>query len=94
MIEKLIETKTPSVYSDKVFNYSQRYEETKFKALDELISLHSHCRDYAMAYSGLSDYVSYHFPATSKDRTIYRQKVDKKPSVGIYIFPMKGNKDE
>lgn len=94
MIEKLVETKTPSKYSDKVFNYAHQYEETEFETLNELIDYHENCEDYAIAYSGLHEYVSYHFPATTQNRTIYRQKCDQKMQVGIHIFKIQKDKEK
>ena len=90
----MIETKTPNKYSEKVFNYSYFYEETEFKTLDDLIKFHSDCEDYGIAYSGLSNYISYHFPATAKGRTIYREKIDYKPSIGILIMNLKSKRKE
>ena len=89
MIEKLVETKTPSAYSDKVFNYSYHYEKTEFENIDDLIKFHSDCEEYAIAYSGLSEHVSYHFPAHTKGRTIYRTECKEKMGVGIYTARIK-----
>lgn len=89
MIEKLVETKTPSIYSDKVFKYSYHYEKTDFQNIDDLIKFHSDCKDYAIAYSGLSDHISYHFPAHVKGRTIYREEFKGKMGIGIYTLRIK-----
>jgi hypothetical protein len=91
VIEKLIETKTPSKYypDGKIFKYSYHYDETDFQSLEDLIAHHSDCKDFAIAYSGLTDHVSYHFPAHTKGRTIYRTACKEKLSVGIYTVRIK-----
>lgn len=89
MIEKLVETKTPSDYSDKVFKYSYHYEATEFKTIDDIIAHHKECKDYAVSYSGLSGHISYHFPAHVKGRKIYRVKFDGEMAVGIYTVNIK-----
>lgn len=91
MIKKLVETKTPlKHYPDgKIFKYSYHYDETEFQSLDDLIAHHSDCEDYAVAYSGLTDHVSYHFPAHAKGRTIYRTACKEKLGVGIYTIRIK-----
>jgi hypothetical protein len=90
MFEKLVVTKTPCPHypNGKIFIYSYHYEETDFKSVDELIAYHKGCEDYGIAYSGLDDYVTLHFPATAKDRTIYRTVFEETPGVGILIFNM------
>lgn len=89
MIEKLVTTRKPLQGYDKIFIYSYHYKETKFKSINDLIAHHSNCNDYAIAYSGLSDHISYHFPAHMKGRTIYRTECKEKMGVGICTVRIK-----
>jgi len=90
MIEKLHETRSPNKYTNKVFNYKREFLPTESESLEELIEFHSDCKDYAIGYSG-DAFVSFHFPATDRGRTIYRtlKPDDWVMGVGICIVRMR-----
>ena len=83
MLKKLVVVEEPNKYSDKVFNYSYHYEQTNLETLDDALKFHKNIKDYAVAYSGVTENTSYHFPAFAKDRVIYKEECKEKRPVGI-----------
>lgn len=83
MLKKLVWVKEPNKYSNKVSKYSYHYEETNLETLDDVLRLHKNIKEYAIGYSGVTNGISYHFPAFAKDRVIYNKECEEKLTLGI-----------